>query len=181
MSRRVFGALGLLFLLSASGARAEPAHGAAATPAPTAAGCERESTALGRSACLLGASLAGQADAALVVAAPALGDERVAVPARVTERLAALLAAKLGAAARPSALPLALADAQRAANSARGLIYLSVALYRDRLEVSADAYTGAGHFWQRVRAPGLRLKSHAFATNPLDAELRALFPRSRWS
>jgi hypothetical protein len=35
---------------------------------------------------------------------------------------------------------------------------------------------GAGHFWQRVRSPGLHLQNHASATSPLDPELRALFP-----
>ncbi|MEO6603039.1 MAG: hypothetical protein ABIQ16_24350 [Polyangiaceae bacterium] len=176
MSRRVFAALGLLFALSPSGARAQPARSEPGNPTPPAAICDRESTAIGRSACLVSTSLAGVADSALVVAAPAVGDERVSVPRRVTERLAQLVAARLGVAARPTAEPLALAEAQRRAGSARGLIYLSVALYRDRLELTADAYTGSGHFWQRVRAPGLRLNSHAFTSSPLDAELRALFP-----
>lgn len=166
----------MLFALSPSGAGAEPARAAAAPSATPAVSCERETTAIGRSACLLSDALRGQADAALVVAAPAAGDERVSVPTRVTERLAELVAARLGPAARPSPQVLSLADAQHSAGPARGLIYLSVALYRDRLEVAADAYAGAGHFWQRVREPGLRLKSHAFATSPLDPELRALFP-----
>lgn len=121
-------------------------------------------------------ALSSVADSALVVVAPAVGDERASLPPRVSERLAQLVAARLGPAARSNAQPLSLDEAQRSAGSARGLIYLSVALYRDRLEVAADAFTGAGHFWQRVRTPGLRLKSHAFATSPLDPELRALFP-----
>ena len=175
-ARRVLRALGLLCLLSASGAGAEPARTRSSASAAATDNCERETTAIGRSACLLGSALRGQADSALVVAAPAAGDERVSVPTRITERLAQLVAARLGPAARPSPQTFALVDAQRSAGSARGLIYLSVALYRDRLEVAADAYTGAGHFWQRVREPGLRLKSHAFATSPLDPELRALFP-----
>ena len=172
MSRLVPGALGLLIAIATSGAGAEPASSAA----PANAGCERESTAIARSACLIGNAVQGQADTALVVAAPAAGDERVPVPGRVSERLAQLLAARLSSAARAETRPLSLADAQRSAGSAHGLIYLSVALYRDRLDVSADSYVGAGHFWQRVRAPGLRLKGHAFASTPLDAELRALFP-----
>ncbi|MES1179441.1 MAG: hypothetical protein ABUL62_34310 [Myxococcales bacterium] len=173
MTRRVCEALGLLFALTVSG----PTHAETGAAVPAAAtSCERETTAIGRTACLVATSLSGVADSALVVAAPAAGDERVSVPARVTEHLAQLVVARLGASARPNAAPLALGDAQHAADSARGLIYLSVALYRDRLEVGADAYTGAGHFWQRVRTPGLRLKSHAFATSALDPELRALFP-----
>jgi len=140
------------------------------------ASCDLESTAIGRSACRLAASLSGQADAALVVAAAAAGDDRVALPAAVSQRLAQLVAAKLGSAAQPSKEPLALAQAQQAASSARGLIYLTVSLYRDRLDVSADVFTGAGRFWQRVKSPGLKLKAHAFATSTLDPELRGLFP-----
>jgi hypothetical protein len=105
-----------------------------------------------------------------------VGDERVALPGAVSERLAQLVAAKLGAAATPSKTPLTLAQAMQAASSARGLIYLSLSLYRDRLDVSADVYVGAGRFWQRVKSPGLSLKGHAFATTALDPELRALFP-----
>ena len=170
---RVLRALGLLFALSPSGVAAEPAAPSAVT---VSAPCERESTAVARSACQIAASLSDRVDSALVVAAPAAGDDRVSVPARISQTLAQLLAARLGASARASTESLSLADAQRSTSSARGLIYLSVALYRDRLEVAADVYAGAGHFWQRLRAPGLRLKSHAFSTSPLDAELRALFP-----
>lgn len=169
MSRRVFGALSALGVLLANPARSEPK--AAGNEA-----CDRESTAIGRSACLIGSALTEQAAAALVVATPASGADRAALPAAVTERLAQLVAAKLGVAARASLKPLTLAEAERSASSARGLIYLSVSLYRDRLEVSADVFLGAGHFWQRVRSPGLRLSSHVFTTSPLDPELRALFP-----
>ncbi len=174
MSRRSLAALGLLLLLMPSRARATAASGSA-TP-PDVSACDRETTSIGRSACQLGLAFAGSANSALVVAAAASGDQRVALPPQVAQRLAALLAVKLGPAAQPSAQALTLADAERAASSARGLIYLTVALYRDRLEVAADSYVGAGHFWQRVRAPGLHLQNHAFATSPLDPELRALFP-----
>jgi len=118
----------------------------------------------------------GHADSALVVAATAVGGDRVALPEAISERLAQLVAARLGAAARPSKQALTLAQAQRAASDARGLIYLTVSLYRDRLDVSGDIYVGAGRFWQRVKNPGLKLKAHAFATTSLDPELRALFP-----
>jgi len=105
-----------------------------------------------------------------------VGDERVALPPTVSERLAQLVAAKLGASAQPSKQPLTLQQAQQAANASRGLIYLSVSLFRDRLDVSADVFIGAGHFWQRIKNPGLKLKAHAFTTSALDPELRALFP-----
>ena len=172
MSRFALGLCGLLIALTTSEVWADSGP----SPKASSEACDRESTAIGRSACLVGSALASQADAALVVVAPVTGDERAALPARVTERLAQLVATKLGVAARPSPQPLSLAEAQRTASAARGLVYLNVSLFRDRLEVSADAYGGAGHFWQRVRSPGLRLKSHAFATSPLDPELRALFP-----
>src|SRR4051812_33669839 len=106
MFRRLFATICVLSALSASGARAEPAQSKPAAPVALAANCERESTAIGRSACLIASSLQGVADAALVVAAPASGDERVSVPASVTARLAQLVAARLGAAARSSTEPL---------------------------------------------------------------------------
>ena len=172
MSRLRFGVIALLATLATSRVHAEQE---ATKPTPNAS-CDRESTAIGRSACRLADSLSGQADAALVVAATAAGDDRVAVPGAVSERLAQLVAAKLGPSAQPSKDPLTLAQAQHAASSARGLIYLTLSLYRDRLDVSADLFAGAGRFWQRVKSPGLKLKAHAFATTPLDPELRALFP-----
>jgi hypothetical protein len=172
MSRLQFGLFALLMTLSTGRAQAEPEQ---TKPTPNAL-CDRESTAIGRSACRLADSLSGQANAALVVAAAAVGDDRIALPAAISERLAQLVAAKLGSGATPSKEPLTLAQAQHAAGSARGLIYLSLSLYRDRLDVSADLFVGAGLFWQRVKNPGLKLKSHAFATTALDPELRALFP-----
>ena len=172
MSRSVFVAFGLLVALAPRATRAEPAAPASAANA----GCDRESTALGKTACSIAASLAGSASVALVVAAPAAGDERVGLPPAVAQRLAQLVAARLGAGAQASPQALSLTEAQHTTNAARGLVYLSVALFRDRLDVGADLYLGAGHFWQRVRSPGLRLTSHGFASSPLDPELRALFP-----
>lgn len=150
-------------------AEAAPQANSAATT------CDRESTALGKAACALANALPA-ASGALVVASAVGGDDHVALPAASLARLAQLLAARLGPTSRASPRASSLGDAQREAGSGGGLVYLSVSLFRDRFEVSADLYQGAGHFWQRVRAPGLRLVSHGFASSPLDAELRALFP-----
>jgi len=172
MSRRHFAALALFSVLRAAPALADTASAKPNSTAP----CEQESTALGRSACTLSLALAEHAQGALVVAAAAPADANGAPPARVTQKLAELVAARLGPNAGTSAEPLSLPDAQHRASTARGLVYLSVALYRDRLDVSADAFVGAGHLWQRVRSPGFHLAVHTFATTPLDPELRALFP-----
>ncbi len=172
MTRRVLVALGLLVALVPRPTRAEQASAAL----PSSAACENETTALGRAACGVAASLSAAGGSALVVVAAPASDERVGLPAALAQRLTQLVAARLGAAASASAHPLALPEAERAANAAHGLIYLNVALFRDRLELSADLYLGAGHFWQRVRSPGLHLSNHAFGSSPLDAELRALFP-----
>ena len=148
MSRPVLAALSLFAVLVPRHAHAD----ATSTKAPPSAECERESTALGRAACALGAELAGQSAGPLVVAAAAAGDARVALPARLTQKLAELVAARFGPGVQVSTQALSLADARHQASSARGLVYLSVALYRDRLDVSGDAFAGAGHFWQRVRS-----------------------------
>jgi len=172
MYRRTHALLALLTTLVTSHVQAEPES---TKPSPNSV-CDRETTAIGRSACRLAESISGQADSALVVAATAVGDERVALPATVSERFVQLVASKLGPAARTNKEPLTLAQAQHAAGTARGLVYLTLALYRDRLDVSADVFVGAGRFWQRIKSPGLKLKAHTFATTPLDPELRALFP-----
>ena len=173
MSRRVIAALGVLAALVQRRAEADSS---APTAPPAPAQCERESTALGRSACTMSLALTGHTEGPLVVAAAAPGDARIAVPTRITQKLAELVAARLGPGAQVSPQALSLADARRQASPARGLVYLAVSLYRERLDVSADAFAGAGHFWQRVRAPGFHLAAHTFATSPLDPELRALFP-----
>ncbi len=170
MSRRHFAAFALLVMLRAGALHADVAPVKSMPAAP----CEAETTALGRSACTLSLALAEHAQGALVVAAPA--EANGAAPARITQKLAELVAARLGPSANASTEALSLADAQRKASPARGLVYLSVSLFRDRLDVSADAFAGAGHFWQRVRAPGFHLAEHTFTTSPLDPELRALFP-----
>lgn len=153
-------------------------HAAPAAEAarPAGADCEQEPTSLARAACALALSLPGDGQGALIVAARALGDSRVALPPALTRSLTELLARKLGASAQSSAEALSLAEAQRISGRVRNLIYLSVSLYRDRLQVSAQVYGSTGHFWQRLRAPGLSLKRQALSTTSLDPELRALFP-----
>src|SRR3954465_6822747 len=111
MSRLRFGLLALLMAFSTSRAHSEPEP---KTPAPNAL-CDRESTAIGRVACRLADAIPREADAALVVAAAALGDPRVALPGAINERLAQLVAAKLGPAATPRKEPLTLVQAQHAA------------------------------------------------------------------
>ncbi len=170
MFRSVFVALGMLGALVVRPLAAEPSASSRAQ-----AGCEQESTALGKTACTVAGALAG-ANEALVVAVAEPNAERVGLSPPSLQRLAQLVAARLGPAARASSMPLSVRDAEQAANQGRGLVYLSAALHRDRLDVSADVYLGAGHFWQRMRAPGWRLSAHGFATSPLDAELRGLFP-----
>lgn len=166
MSRRLLGSLALLALLTAGRARAQNANAARAVPPA----CDQETSAVRRSTCMLARALAGKADSARIAVAPT-----PALPSAVAERVARSLAERLGTAAEPSPSALSLAEAEREASSARGLIYVTVGLYRDHLELRADVYTGAGHFWQRLQHPGLQLCAHASATSPLDPELRALF------
>jgi len=168
MTRRALVALSLAFALLP-----EPARADATAAAPE---CEREPTALARAACSSSAALVGHADGVSVVAAAVPGDNGVQPPALFTEHLAELVATRLGHDARATKEALPLATAQQRARSAFGLVYLTVSVHRDRLEVSTDDYVRAGHFWQRVQHPGLTLRSHSLTSTPLDADLRALFP-----
>jgi len=93
MSRRLFAALALCSVL-----RAAPALGDTPSGKPTSPTlCEQETTALGRSACALGLALAEHAQGALVIAAAAPSDANGTPPARITQKLAELVAARLDA------------------------------------------------------------------------------------
>jgi hypothetical protein len=142
------------------------------------AACSKEGgAALSQLACEVTAALGGKAQGALVVAA-ALGTElSPRDPERLTSRLASLVAGALGNGAAFEARPLTLLEARGRASARRsGLVHLNVRLARDKLEVTAELYASPGRFWQRVKNPHPGTSAHAFATRPLDAEVRSYLP-----
>ncbi len=132
-------------------------------------------TALTDLSCELARALGPAPPGLLVVAGPLVSELELRDPARLASRLTSLLAGAVGNGARAEAEPRDLAAARRAAG--RGaLLFLAVRITRDRLEVTADRYAPSPRFWARVKDPTPGVTGHAFASRPLDAELRSYFP-----
>ncbi len=141
------------------------------------AGCTSTAqAALGEIACELAGALGPAAKSALVVTGPLATDLEPKDAERLVSRLATLVTGALGPAARVADRPATLAEARRQAQHSGTLLYLSVRLGRDRLEVSADLYPVARRFWQRVKNPAPGASAHAFASRALDAEIRSFLP-----
>ena len=109
---------------------------------------------------------------ALVVASPLVSDTPAPKGAALAVSLAAQLAGRRskGAWARgePASLPLA----REAARNEAGLIYLAVEIAAGQLRVTADVYPVPKTVWSRVREPEPGPIDHAFASAPIDAEIR---------
>ncbi len=150
-----------------------PAYGARSETAGCTSGSR---AALGEIACELAANLGPSAERSLVVAGPLTTELEPKDAERLVSRLASLVGGSLGPSATVSQRSATLAEARRLAQGTGTLVYLSVRLGRDRLEVSADLYPVARRFWQRVKNPAPGASSHAFASRALDAEIRAFLP-----
>jgi hypothetical protein len=109
---------------------------------------------------------------ALVVASPVASDVPAPRAEELAARVATLVAGKLGrtAHAHPQAASLPVARAVAAKGGA--LVYLQVEIARGELRVTADVYPVMSNAWDRVRVPAPAPRSHAFASAPLDAEIR---------
>jgi len=107
---------------------------------------------------------------AIVVAAPLSSDVPAPHGDELAARVALLVAGKLGASAHPQAAHL---DVARALAGKKGaLVYLQVEIARGEVRVVADLYPVMSNAWDRVRAPAPAPRSHAFASAPIDAEVR---------
>lgn len=111
-----------------------------------------------------------------VVSAPLATDLPTPRGDELAVRLAALLAGRIGKGARPfeRAVPLAVARGQTKDNSA--LLFLSPSLEKGQLRVTVDLYLVPQNGWDRIRTPVTAPRAHGFATQTIDAEVRAFFP-----
>ncbi|AUX26076.1 hypothetical protein SOCEGT47_066310 [Sorangium cellulosum] len=148
-----------------------PVAAAPRAPAPSAPRPLRP--AIARVVDELARSLDGATGRALVAAAPLVSDAPAPRGAQLTAALAAHLAGKLGAGARPQRDPLALPLAREAARSEGALVHLAVEIAAGRLRVTADVYPVPGTVWARLRDPEPGPIAHAYAEAPLDAEIRS--------
>src|SRR5690606_4978595 len=113
----------------------------------------------------------------LVVSAAPRADAQLADHARLAGRIASVVAAGLGGSARGHETQATLAAAQLAAAKQGALVYLEPVIEDGKLRVTANLYTIARSFWDRVRDPHPNPVAHAFAERGLDPELRSFFAR----
>jgi hypothetical protein len=136
------------------------------------AAAARAESALGTLAPEVARSLGAVPANAIVVAAPLASDVPAPKGDELAARLAALIAGKLGPTAhsRPESAPLSVARAAAAKGGA--LVYMQAEIVRGALRVTADLYPVLSNAWDRVRVPTPPPRAHAFASAPLDAEVR---------
>jgi hypothetical protein len=112
---------------------------------------------------------------AVVVASPITADVPVPKGDELAVRIAAQVAGKLGVAnAHPQ--PVSLAVARGLSGKAASLVYVQIEMAKGDLRVTADHYPIVSNGWERLRNPAPGPKAHAFASSPIDAEIRTFLP-----
>lgn len=108
---------------------------------------------------------------ARIVGAPLVADGEVprrdALVARVLTQLATVTGAPL-----PDARPLPLAEARAAAGNAP-LVHVTLEIAKGALRATADVHPVVDNAWDRLRERVPPPTAHAFASAPLDAEVRS--------
>jgi hypothetical protein len=113
----------------------------------------------------------------LVVASPIASDVPATKTDEIALRIASVLAGKLPGQARAHTQPLGLAGAHAAAKGKPAVVFLRLEIARGDLRVTADAIPVVANSWDRIRLPPPPPIAHAFASTPIDAEIRgALTP-----
>lgn len=120
----------------------------------------------------LGAVPAGS----LVVASPMTSDVPMTKGDEVALRVANVVAGKLPGSARAHGQALALSLAHAAAKGKPAVVFLKVEVARGELRVVADAFPVVANGWDRIRLPPPPPVGHAYASAPVDAEVRAGMP-----
>jgi hypothetical protein len=111
---------------------------------------------------------------AIVVVAPLVSDVPTLKDAgALMLRVAALIAGHLGPTARVNGHSEPLSVAMAVAAKGGALIYVQGEIARGQLRVIADLYPVLSNGWDRARAPLAAPRAHAFASAPIDAEIRA--------
>ena len=142
-----------------------------AMPAPALA-----ASALGTVVPQLAKDLGEPAKGSLVVASVLTTDVASPKGDELAMRVASLLAGQLGGDTRAHPAPLTLAGARAAAGKSKGLVFVAVELQKGQLRVTVDRYPVLSNGWDRLRLPPPPPVAHAFATVPIDAEVRTFLP-----
>lgn len=113
---------------------------------------------------------------AVVVAAPLVTDQTTPKGDELVARMAAIVAGRIGGAARAHPQSAGLAVARAVAGKAGALVFVQVEIAKGELRVTADLYPVMSNGWDRVRIPAPAPRAHVFTAAPLDAEIRAFLP-----
>jgi hypothetical protein len=120
----------------------------------------------------LGAIPAGS----LVVASPLTSDVPLTKGDEISLRVANVVAGKLPGNARAHGQALALSLAHAAAKGKPAVVFLKLEIARGELRVTADAFVVVANGWDRIRLPPPAPVGHAYASAPIDAEVRSVMP-----
>jgi hypothetical protein len=112
----------------------------------------------------------------IVVVAPLTADVPAPHGDELALRLGSLIGGQLGAGAltHARAEPLSVAEALAAKSGA--LLYVQTEVAGGQLRATADLYPVLSNGWDRARASLPAPRAHAFASAPIDAEVRAFLP-----
>jgi hypothetical protein len=113
---------------------------------------------------------------ATIIASPLTSDVSAPRGDELAVRVASLIAGQLGGSARASAHTEPLSVAQGLAAKGGVLVYVEVEVAHGQLRATADLYPVLSNGWDRVRAPLAAPRAHAFASAPVDAEVRTYLP-----
>ncbi len=164
-------------MFAASGALAQTPNSPTAKPpsVPAAAGDARpRGSAIQRIGSDVVQDLGGVPVGALVVASALVTDLPAPKSDELAVRIAMEIAGRIGRATahgRPAALPVA----RGLSGGAASLVYLQLEISKGTLRVTADLYPAVSNGWDRLRNPAVGPHAHAFATAPIDAEIRTFF------
>lgn len=155
----------------------KPAAPPAEKPAPSASASSSaappplKGSAIVRIATQIAADMGSVPAGALVAVSPVASDIPAPKGEELANRLAAQIAGRLGTAhAHPQ--PVALAVARGVSGRAASLVYVQLEIVKGELRATADLYPVVSNGWERLRNPVPGPRAHAFATAPLDAEIR---------
>jgi hypothetical protein len=109
----------------------------------------------------------------LVVVSPLKSDAPAPSLDPLAARLASLIAGQLGPTAHASGHPESLSVAQALAAKGGALVYVQAELAHGQLRAAADWYPVLSNGWDRARVSLPAPRAHAFATAPIDAEIRS--------
>jgi hypothetical protein len=110
---------------------------------------------------------------ALVVVSPLTSDAPTQEGERLVARLASLIAGQLGPTAHAigHAEPFSVAQALAAKGGA--LVYVQAEIAHGQFRAVVDQYPVLSNAWDRARVPLPAPRAHAFASAPIDAEIRS--------